>query len=313
VIDRRAASATKALGSAFRTVGAALAISWCVSCTGGSNGVTRMADGVRYEGRFINPEAYAAYLLGVEHEARGDFKEALRSYLEAHTEDPDSPEIWARIGAVRCFSSAPKSGPAAASAAFARGLQQDPDFAGNYLERARCAERAGDLAGALRDATAAVARRPQDEPANLLVARVLSASGKHAEARAWLEAYRSFYPATSESARALESARNPGSRPAPPARDDDRGPSSARSGAFAELRSGRTERARQQAQIELAADPTNTDAWIATLVACDALHDDACFESTLSRLQTPSLSPSRTALGYLRELLARRAGVPISF
>jgi len=272
-----------------------------------------MADGVRYEGRFINPEAYAAYLLGVEQEARGNFNEALRTYLEAHTEDPDSPEIWARIGAVRCFSSAPKAGPAAARAAFERGLQLDPAYPGNYLERARCAERAGDLPSALRDAIAAVARRPQDEPANLLVARVLSALGQRAEARAWLEAYRSYSSPTSEGERALESARNPGSRPAPAARDLSTGSSSTRSGAFAELRSGRTERARQQARIELEADPTNTDAWIAILVACDALHDDACFESTLARLQTPSLSPSGTALGYLRELLARRAGVPVSF
>jgi hypothetical protein len=89
--------------------------------------------------------------------------------------------------------------------------------------------------------------------------------------------------------------------------------SAARSGAFAELRSGRTERARQQAQTELEADPSNSDAWIATLVACDALRDDQCFEAAISRLQTPSVSPSSTALGYLRELLARRAGVPMSF
>jgi len=33
----------------------------------------------------------------------------------------------------------------------------------------------------------------------------------------------------------------------------------------------------------------------------------------LGILQAPSLSPSGTALGYLRELLARRAGAPISF
>jgi tetratricopeptide (TPR) repeat protein len=313
VIQRRAASFSTALGNGLRLVSAALAISWCVSCTSGSNGVTRMADGVRYEGRFINPEAYAAYLLGVEHEAGGNFNEALRAYLEAHTEDPDSPEIWARIGAVRCFSSAPKAGPAAARAAFERGLQLDPAYAGNYLERARCAERAGDLPSALRDATAAVARRPQDEPANLLVARALSGLGKRAEARAWLEAYRSYYSATRESERALERARGPSPGPAPVARDTDVAASATRSGAFAELRTGRTERARQQARIELDADPTNTDAWIAILVACDALHDDVCFESTLGRLQTPSASPSGTALGYLRELLARRAGVPVSF
>jgi len=183
------------------------------------------------------------------------------------------------------------------------------------LERARCAERAGDFKSALSDATAAVARRPQDESANLLVARALSALGQPAEARAWLEAYRSYYSATIASERALASARAPGSPPttAAPDASTSAAPSATRSAAFSELRSGKAERARQRAQIELDADPTNTDAWIATLVACDALHDDACFEATLSRLQTPSLSPSGTALGYLRELLARRAGVPVSF
>ena len=302
-------------GSAGRTgriAQLAITAALCVSCGAGSGGVTRMAGGIRYEGRFINPEAYAAFLLGVEHEARGEFSDALSAYLDAHTEDPDSPEIWARIGAARCFSSEPKAGPGAGRAAFERGLRTDPAYYGNYLERARCAERAGDFPNALTDATAAVARCPEDEPANLLVARVLQALGRSAEARAWLEAYRSYHAATLATDRALDSARyrasskelNVPERAAPPP---------ARSGAFAELRSGRTERARQQAQIELEADPTNSDAWIATLVACDALRDDACFEAAIGRLRTPSLSPSSTALGYLRELLARRAGVPVSF
>lgn len=299
---------------------ALLSLVLCVGCAVGSNGVTRMAGGVRYEGRFVNPEAYAAYLLGVEREARGDFGEALESYLEAHAEDPDSPEIWARIGAVRCFSSQPKDGPAAARAAFERGLKIDPAYYGNYAERARCAERAQDFSAALTDALAAVARQPEDEPANLLVARVLLALGRRAEARTWLEAYRSYHPATVATDRALVSARTPEAstaaalttpRSVPPSSNAET--SSVHSDAFAELRSGRTEHARQRAQIELEADPTNSDAWIATLVACDALHDDACFEATISRLRTPSLSPSNTALSYLRELLARRAGVPASF
>ncbi|MEI9936802.1 MAG: tetratricopeptide repeat protein [Pseudomonadota bacterium] len=301
------------LGPASKALALALALALCVSCAEGSSGVTRMASGVRYEGRFVNPEAYAAYLLGVVREARGQFGEALSAYLEAHAEDPDSPEIWARIGAVRCFSSEPKDGPAAARAALERGLKTDPTYYGNYLERARCAERAHDYRSALNDATAAVARCPDDEPTNLLVARLLQALGQSAQARAWLEAYRSYHAATVATDRALESARRPAMGARAEAPSSGAAPSAARSGAFAELRSGRTERARQQAQTELEADPSNSDAWIATLVACDELHDDQCFEATMSRLQTPSLSPSSTALGYLRELLARRAGVPLSF
>jgi len=284
----------------------------CVSCGAGSSGVTRMADGVRYQGRFINPEAYAAYLLGVEHEAREEFGPALAAYSEAHSEDPDSPEIWARIGAVRCSSSEPKAGPSAARSAFERGLSLAPGYYGNYFERARCAERAREFSNALTDATVAVAHRPQDEAANLLVARLLQALGRHAEARAWLEAYRSYYAATVATDRALDDARGRTSNQ-PSLADEAAASPPPRSDAFAELRSGRTERARERAQTELEADPSNADAWIATLVACDALRDDACFEAAITRLQAPSLSPSSTALGYLRELLARRAGVPVSF
>ena len=311
MIGARLASMASARLSARFALGLAFAI--CAGCTTGSNGITRMADGVRYQGRFINPEAYAAYLLGVESEARGNFEQALGAYLEAHTEDPDSPEIWARIGAVRCFSSESQAGPAAARAAFEQGVKIDPTYYGNYLERARCAERAEDFQSALRDATSAVARRPEDEPANLLVARALQALDKSTEARAWLEAYRSYHATTLAADRALESARSPRSTQISAASPSGAPASRARSDAFAELRSGRAERARQQAKIELEADPSNADAWIATLVACDALHDEACFESTIGQLRTPSLSPSTTALGYLRELLARRAGAPISF
>ena len=298
----------------WRLVLLALALTSTVGCAPGSNGVTRMADGVRYEGRFVNPEAYAAYLLGVEREAHGALDEALAAYLEAHAEDPDSPEIWARIGAVRCFSSEPQRGPAAARGAFERGLTSDASYYGIYLERARCNERAGNFPGALPDATAAVARNPDDESANLLVARLLRVLGRAAEARTWLEAFRSYHVATVATERALDTARGTApSRGAATGSSGQATASSARSDAFAELRSGRAELARQQAQTELEADPSNADAWIATLVACDALHDDQCFEEAMNRLRAPSLAPSSTALGYLRELLARRAGVPVSF
>ena len=285
-------------------------------CAEGSNSVTRMADGVRYEGRFVNPEAYAAYLLGVEREAAADFPAALSAFLEAHAEDPDSPAIWARIGAVRCFSSEPARGVAAGRAAFERGLKNDQRYYGNYLERARCAERALDLRSALADASNAVTLRPTDEPANLLVARLLSALGRHAEARAWLEALQTFHNGGATFTLALEAARRGqlGQKGGP---ESDPGPAPARlrprSDALAELSSGHTELALKRAQTELEADPSNADAWIASLVACDALHDEQCFESTLGLLGAANSEPSTAALGYLQGLLARRAGARLSF
>ncbi|MEO6600513.1 MAG: tetratricopeptide repeat protein [Polyangiaceae bacterium] len=284
---------------------ALLSVGSVVACAEGSGSVTRMADGVRYEGRFINPEAYAAYLLGVEREARGDYKNALSAYQEAHAEDPDSPEIWARIGAVQCASGSAESGPAAAQTAFEHGLENDAEYFGNYFERARCAERAHDLAAALADARSAVARRPSEESANLLVARLLQALGRGAEARAWLEAFQSYQAASPTLTRALDAARRPAVA--------RKSATTSLTSAFDELHAGSLEKARALAQTELDADPTNSDAWIAALVACDALRDEACFEHVLSRLKSPSLSPSPTGLDYLRELLARRAGAQLTF
>jgi Tfp pilus assembly protein PilF len=287
-------------------------LSLCVTfaCGAGSGTVVRMADGVRYEGRFVNPSAYAAYLLGVEREAHAEYSAALLAYLEAHAEDPDSPEIWARIGAVRCVSSTPSAGPGAARSAFQRGLQTDPEYFGNYLERARCAERAHAWGQALNDGRAAVAHRPDDEAANLLVARLLDALGRRAEAQDWLAGFRAYHGVSPRTGRIVGSARGPDS---PIQHAAASAPSAPRSSAFAELGAGNPQAARKRAETELGADPTNSDAWIASLVACDALHDDECFEQALSRLKAPSLAPSSTALSYLRELLARRTGTADSF
>ncbi|HEX3777105.1 MAG TPA: hypothetical protein VHV51_21680 [Polyangiaceae bacterium] len=283
-----------------------------VACTEGSNSVTRMADGVRYEGRFIDPEAYAAYAIGVIHETRGEYEKAVVWYAAARAEDTESPEIWARIGAAECFGSDAERGPRVAAKAFSNGIQLDDGYYGNYFERARCEERAREFDQALRDATAAVARRPSDEPANLLVSRLLQAEGRSVDARAWLEAFHSFRETSPAMNRALEAAREPASATpsAPEASAVDRSP--ARTQAFAELHAGKFEAARTRAQTDLGADPTNADAWVAALVACDALRDEVCFDSLLGQLGTPSLAPTPTALAYLSELLSRRTGARFS-
>jgi len=299
---------SQAVTAAFPALLGLLVAAFFQACVPRAGEVTRMADGVRYEGRFVNPEAYAAYLLGVEREAHGNLAGALAAYLEAHAADPDSPEIWARIGAVRCFASEPTQGLPRASAAFERGIRTDADYFGTYFERARCAERAGQLGSALLDASAAVFHRPSDEPANLLVASLLQALGRPGEARAWLEGFQAFQGPTRAVSRALDKARG---QPARPAQRLLETPS--RSEAFVELHSGRAERARARGQTELEADPTNSDAWVATLVACDALGDEACFERALGSLKTPSQAPSQTALGYLQQLISRRAGASPAF
>jgi hypothetical protein len=141
-----------------------------------------------------------------------------------------------------------------------------------------------------------------------LVARLLEAQGRPADARAWLEAFESYREASPVVRRALEAVRSPVAAQ-PSSRERDRAvPSPTRSVAFADLRKGELETARQHAELEFGADPSNADAWIAMLVACDALRDNLCFENTLESLKTPSVAPSETGLTYLNELLARRAG-----
>lgn len=286
--------------AAIRALSACLALATCVGCAEGSGGPTRVVNGEPYEGRFILPEAYAAYFMGSEREARGDYRGALLAYRTAHAEDPESPEVWARIGAIECQLSPAARGPSASAQAFARGLRLDSSYFSLYFERARCAERAGSFSAALPDATAAVAYRPIDEPANLLVARLLEALGRKPEARRWLEAFQSFALTSSAVTEALNRAPTMAKRTGV-----------TRSGAFAFLLEGEFGSALQRADAELDADPTNSDAWVASLLASDALRDEAHFDTTLDRLRIPALPLSEPASEALAALLTRRAGVAL--
>ena len=75
-------------------------------CGLGAGTVTRVSNGVAVEGRYVPPEAYAAYAKGAFLEARGDDAAALAQYRLALDHDPDAPEILARLGAVQCRLSA---------------------------------------------------------------------------------------------------------------------------------------------------------------------------------------------------------------
>src|SRR4029079_817348 len=91
--------------------------------------VTRMVGGHRIQGRFVGDQAYAAYLKGVVLETQGRLDAAAAAYEEAITHDPDSAELWTRIGALRC-SAAQKPGATATAPgpwdAFTRAAEIDP-------------------------------------------------------------------------------------------------------------------------------------------------------------------------------------------
>ncbi len=102
----------------------------------GSNySVTRIVDGRIEEGRFIEPNAYAAYLRGAIAEAHADYGVALSEYQLASKIDPSDPEIWTRIGEVRCIVS---SHDLQARVAIREALIRDEDYAPAWEARAAC-------------------------------------------------------------------------------------------------------------------------------------------------------------------------------
>lgn len=148
--------------------------------------VQRAYDGTVVDGRYVSPEAYAAFLRGAIAEAGGHAADAVAAYREAAERDPDSPEPWTRIAEVRCAgeareraargerapaSAAPSEAQREAERAIARALAIDPGYARAWAARAACAEARGDAA-AQRDAAArAAALDPAGDGANIMLAR----------------------------------------------------------------------------------------------------------------------------------------------
>jgi Tfp pilus assembly protein PilF len=69
---------------------------------------------------------------------------------------------------------------------------------------------------------------------------------------------------------------------------------------------GRLEMASRQAELVISADPSNSDAWIAGLVAADLRGDEAEFTAWLERLDAAPSTPHPLAARLLAELLGRR-------
>jgi Tfp pilus assembly protein PilF len=143
------------------------------------------AYGVRViQGRFIEPRAYAAFLRATLAEVNGDTKGALAAYGEAARLDPSAPEIWTRIGSVRCQADAHDP---QADASFSRALTLEATYARAWAAKARCALSRGDLVAARTAARRATELDPGADGANVLLART-AAPERDAETRAALVA-----------------------------------------------------------------------------------------------------------------------------
>lgn len=162
-----------------------------VSCIP-SNTTTRIVDGRRIAGRAVPPPAYADYLRGIHQEAQGKLFAALKSYEEAADDDPYSPELWTRIGALRCLLDPDEFEDA--DDAFQRAEELDPQYGPLWREVAVCARSIGHNRHALSAARRAVASDPDSVEATVLLSEVLADHGRFDEAERWLFGFAMRFP-----------------------------------------------------------------------------------------------------------------------
>jgi tetratricopeptide (TPR) repeat protein len=130
--------------------------------------VERVYGGRSLHGRYVESGAYAAFLRGAIAEAGGDSRGALEAYKAAAELDSEGPEIWTRLGAVRC---AADGRDRKADEAFARAVATDPTYGKAWEARAKCALARGDGAGSLAAAARAAELDASADEANAMLAR----------------------------------------------------------------------------------------------------------------------------------------------
>jgi tetratricopeptide (TPR) repeat protein len=271
--------------------------------------VVRIFDGREVEGRFISPEAYAAFTEASLEEARGNKAAAVAAYERAISEDPKNATAWGRLGALRCTAAT-----AAADRAFSRAESLDSELASPWLARAECALERRDARGAVSHALRAAALSPEDEEASQLVATALERAGDAVAARRWRRAFTlaSDLPDTGHRERvtpldALESA-----MAGPDAAALERAAVAARlDTAELSLRAvqrGRTDFANHFASLVLEADPANSDARIAALSCADLESEPASFDRWLKNVPRANTPPGALGAALLEALISRRVG-----
>jgi hypothetical protein len=137
-------------------------------------------DGHVVVGKAIPPEGYAAFLRGALAEAAEQLPAALVAYTEAAAFDGDDPEVWSRLGEVRCKLSATDPG---ADAAFARALAADAAYEPALEARARCRTLRGHASAARADEDRAASADPRAPRPQILLADRDGAGAEASRAR----------------------------------------------------------------------------------------------------------------------------------
>jgi tetratricopeptide (TPR) repeat protein len=310
-----------------------------------------MVGGHRVEGRFVADQAYAAYLKGVVLETEGQVDGALAAYGEAIAHDPDSAELWTRVGVLRCADRHKPVSPVKTGGpweAFDRASKINPEYEETWTERARCHLKRGEIDDAARTARVAVSLDPDRAEPAILLAQVLERQTRIDEGRRWLDGLVARNPSSIEAHEAViafagrthDEARRLAAEEMLAALRPGRGSEAQRdhphlsevdaalvrgdferarrlalaarvsSGGLA-LRAvalGKPSFARSQAELVLAADPTDSDARTAAAVAADLSRDDAALARAMSGVPPGATGLSPLATLLMAELLARRVG-----
>ena len=311
-------------------------------CALSAGSVTRIADGIESEQSAVSTEAYAYYARGVVFEERGDLRTALIEFRAALTEDPGSAELNARVGSVECklAQSDGDSHVQKADEAFERALELDAYSSDAWALSARCAARRKRFPEALERARKAASFDADSVELSLLVVQYAEQSGDLAVARAWLDGLLAHIPESREARKAElafaqrhgDAARQLRAERALAQQNVER---NAEREVFDALRRGDLEKARsaatrlrlspgalalaaaressasvaaEQAALALNADPNDSDAWVAALVAADLSGDRGEVERLLREDPTSPSPPNPLALELLATVLERLAG-----
>ncbi|MBN2194214.1 MAG: tetratricopeptide repeat protein [Polyangiaceae bacterium] len=320
----------------------AILLAVLMGCAGSTGSVTRRVDGVLVRTRRVDERALAVYARARQADVRGQRDEALAEYARVLELDPESSEAWTRVGALRC-----ERDWQGARAAFARAEALAPGSPELARARAWCELGLGDGEAALRAAREAISVEPESVEGSLVYARALAATGDLATAQRWLEALVLRAPSAQRGWVALQDlatrtgdvalARraeaggavagvelrpNPRRERARTAVDvalmahalaDARavavaaGISEARL-ALRALALGRPEVAAEAANVAFTADSTDSEAWIAALVAASIGSDRGRLEALATELEPAASRPGPVAVALFAELLDREVG-----